>query len=89
MRTSHKAFIPQLAAMERRQAQIRRIQIQQERLRSTDPTPEIVEQHHVIGKSHNAPEDINMFLQKNCDDPAAKVVPLYSMILEGSLCESP
>ena len=39
-----------------------------------DPAPQALEQHHVIGKSQNFPEDINIFLQKNSEDPAAKVI---------------
>ena len=80
MRTSHKAFIPQLAAIERRQARIRRIRMRQEVLSATDPTPETLEHHHAIGKSQNDPQDINKFLQDNSDDPAAKVAPLSSLI---------
>jgi len=74
MRTSHKAFIPQLAAIERRQAQIRRIRMQRKEVSLADPAPQALEQHHVIGKSQNFPEDINIFLQKNSEDPAAKVI---------------
>ena len=80
MRTSHKAFIPQLAAIERRQARIRRIRMRQEVLNATDPTPKALEHHHAIGKSQNDPQDINKFLQDNSDDPAAKVAPLSSLI---------
>ncbi|KIM57234.1 hypothetical protein SCLCIDRAFT_131028, partial [Scleroderma citrinum Foug A] len=72
MRTSRKAFVPQLAAIERRQTRIQRIRTQQAILNVTDPTPEVLEQHHVIGKLQNHPEDINIFLQKHSDDPAAK-----------------
>ena len=75
MRTSHKAFIPQLAAIERRQARIRRIRMQQQAQSLGDPTLEVPEQHHVISKSQNFPEDIHMFLSKNSDDPAMKVSP--------------
>ena len=39
-----------------------------------DLSLEVLEQHHVIGKSQNFPEDINIFLQKNSEDPAAKVI---------------
>ena len=38
-----------------------------------DPTPNLLEQHHVIGKSQNSPEDIYTFLSENLDDPAVKV----------------
>ena len=79
MRTSHKSFVPQLAAIERRQTRIRRIRTRQAILSAADPTPEVLEQHHVIGKSQNDPEDINKFLQKNSDDPAAKVTLFYSL----------
>ena len=77
MRTSHKAFIPQLAATERRQARIRRILIQRERALLADPAPEALQQHHVIGMSQNFPEDINIFLQRNSEDPAAKVISSF------------
>ena len=77
MRTSHKAFIPQLAATERRQARIRRIRMQREQVSLADPAPEVLRQHHVIGKSQNFPEDINLFLQRNLEDPAAKVILLF------------
>ena len=78
MRTSCKAFVPQLAAIECRQTRIQHIRTQQAILNATDPTPEVLEQHHVIGKSQNHPEDINIFLQKHSDDPAAKVTLFYS-----------
>ena len=77
MRTSHKAFIPQLAATEHRQAWIRRIRMQREKVSLADPSPEVLEQHHVIGKSQNFPEDINIFLWRNSEDPAAKVILLF------------
>ena len=77
MRTSHKEFVPQLAAIERRQARIRRIRTRQEISNTTDPTPDVPEQHHVIGKSQNFPEEINSFLLKNSHNPAAKVALLY------------
>ena len=77
MRTSHKAFIPQLAAAERRQARIQRILIQKEKVSLADPAPEILEQHHVISQSQNFPEDINLFLQKYSKDPAAKVISSF------------
>ena len=73
VRTSRKAFVPQMAAIERRQTRIRRIRMRQEMLSTTDPTLEVPEQHHVIGKSWNFPNDINVFLQSNFDDPAVKV----------------
>ena len=88
MRTSHKAFIPQLAAIKRRQARIRRIRMRQEARSTTDPTPEVPEQHHVIGKSQNFPEEINTFLLKNSHNPAAKVALLYSSTIWYSLRKS-
>ena len=89
MQTSHKAFIPQLAAIERRQARIRRIQMRQEARSTTDPTLEVPEQHHcVIGKSQNFPEEINTFLLKNSHNPAAKVALLYSSTIWYSLRKS-
>jgi len=74
MRTSHKAFIPQLAATERHQAWIQHIWMQMENVSLADPAPEVLQQHHVIGKSQNFPKDINVFLRKNSEDPAAKVI---------------
>ena len=81
MRTSHKVFIPQLAAIEHRQARIRCIRMRQEKLNATDPTPETLKHHHVIGKSQNNPEDISRFLQENSDDLAVKVT-LFSSSTE-------
>ena len=77
MRTSRKTFIPQLAAAKHHQARIRCIRIQRENMSLTDLAPEVLEQHHVISKSQNFPKDINQFLQKNSDDPAAKVILLF------------
>ena len=77
MRTSHKAFIPQLAAIKCHQAWMWCIQMQREKVTLADLTPEVLEQHHVIGKSQNFPEDINIFLQKNSEDPAEKVILLF------------
>ena len=88
MQTSHKAFIPQLAAIECRQARIRRIRMRQEARSTTDPTPEVHKQHHVIGKSQNFPEEINTFLLKNSHNPAAKVALLYSSTIWYSLRKS-
>ena len=65
--------MPQLASIERRQARIRRIRARRDALEKEDPTPNTPEQHHVIGKSQNFPEDITTFVRKNSDDPAAKV----------------
>ena len=48
--------------------------MQREKVTLADLTPEVLEQHHVIGKSQKFPEDINIFLQKNSEDPAAKVI---------------
>ena len=76
MRMSRKAYVSQLAAIECQQARIRWIQMRQEMLSTTDPTPEVPEQHHVIGKSQNFPNDINVFLRDNSGDPAIKVSSL-------------
>ena len=76
MRTSRKAYVSQLAAIERRQARIQQIRMRQEMLSTTDPTPEVPEQHHVIGKSQNFLNDINVFLQDNSGDPAVKASSL-------------
>ena len=72
-RTSRKTFLPQVASIERRQARIRHIRAQREARKRDDPTLGTPDQHHFIGKSQNFPEDISIFVQKNLDDPAAKV----------------
>ncbi|KIJ57944.1 hypothetical protein HYDPIDRAFT_34653 [Hydnomerulius pinastri MD-312] len=63
-----------LAAIERRQARIRRIRVrsQREALTGDDPVPDAPDLRHVIGKSQNYPADLTKFVQSNLDDPAAK-----------------
>ena len=71
-RTDRKAFIKQLARIERRQARIRRI-----RARHSDSVHEQVdstpEKHHHIAKSQNDNVHIGTFLRKNVGDPAVQV----------------
>ncbi|KIJ58567.1 hypothetical protein HYDPIDRAFT_34041 [Hydnomerulius pinastri MD-312] len=84
-RMSRKAYIAQLAAIERRQARIRRIRVrsQREALMGDDPVPNAPDLHYVIGKSQNHPKDITNFVQSNTDDPAVKdfVVKLKKHLL--------
>jgi len=54
--------------------------MQRENVSLADPAPEVLQEHHVIGKSQNFPEDINVFLQKNSEDPAAKVMLSFCSI---------
>ena len=72
-RTSHKAYIPQLASIERRQARIRRIHFRHDALNLADPVPNKPEEHHVIGQSQNFPEDLVNFMKTNMGDPAVEV----------------
>ena len=72
-RTSRKAYIPQLASIERRQARIHRIHAKRGALNRTDPIPNKPEEHHVIGQSQNFPEDLTRFMQTNIRDPAVEV----------------
>ncbi|KAF9230744.1 hypothetical protein BU15DRAFT_83245 [Melanogaster broomeanus] len=73
-RTSRKAYIPQLASMERRQERIRRIKARATALHAyhQDPAPNRPDIHHVIGQSQNFPENILTFQARNSDDPAVK-----------------
>ena len=72
-RTSHKAYISQLASIERRQARIRRICMNRDALNLADPIPSKPEEHHTIGQSQNFPENLTRFMQANTGDPAVKV----------------
>jgi len=74
-RTSHKAFIPQLASIERRQERIRQIQTKVAALHAyhQDPMLNRPDIHHIIGQSQNFPENIVLFQARNSDDPAVKV----------------
>ena len=72
-RTSRKMFLPQLASIKRRQAHIHCIHAQREAWKRDDPTLDMPDQHHFIGRSQNFPEDISIFVQKNSDDPAIEV----------------
>jgi hypothetical protein len=86
-RTDHKEFVKQLARIERRQARIRRIRLQQPASPSLDEecsaTPEA---HHIIGKTENFPEHLSLFVQKHSGDPAVEVcVLVFSQFLAESL----
>ena len=72
-RTSRKAYVPQLASIERRQARIRRIHMRRSALNLTDPILNRTEDHHLIGQSQNFPEDLTRFTQTNLGDPAVEV----------------
>ena len=72
-RTSRKAYVPQLASIERRQARIRRIRLKHDALRLADPIPNKAEEHRVIGQSQNFPEDLSRFMQASRGDPATEV----------------
>ena len=74
-RTSRKAYVPQLASIERRQARIRHIRSKRDALHLADPVPNKAEEHHVIGQSQKFPEDLVRFMQANMGDPAVKVSP--------------
>ena len=75
IRTSRKAYVSQLASIERRQTRIRRIRLKRDALRLADPVPNKPEKHHVIGQSQNFPEDLARFMQANTGDPAVEVSP--------------
>ena len=77
-RTSHKAYISQLASIERRQARIRRIRMKRDALNLVDPIPDKAEEHHVIGQSQNFSEDLTRFVQAGMGDPAVEVSPCSS-----------
>ncbi|KAH7923645.1 hypothetical protein BV22DRAFT_1015047 [Leucogyrophana mollusca] len=73
-RTSRRSYLQQLARIERRQTRIRRIR---ENLGSTSQSspienmgPNVLEDHHQIGKSQNFPQSITVY--STSDDPASK-----------------
>ena len=72
-RTSRKAYASQLASIERRQACIRRIRMRRDALNLADPVPNQPEEHHIIGRSQNFPEELTRFVQSNIGDPATSV----------------
>ena len=72
-RTSRKSFIPQLASIKHHQACIWHIHAQRNILNRDDPAPNSLEQHYVIGKSQNLPEDITQFVQRSAGDPITKI----------------
>jgi len=69
-RTSHKAYVSQLASIEWWQAHIR---MRRETFRLADPVPNKADDHHVIGQSQSFPEDVTSFMQTNIGDPTVKV----------------
>lgn len=73
IRTNRKAFVPQLVSIERRQARIRCIRVRRDALNLTDPVPNEPDEHHLIGRSQNFPEDLTRFVQANIGDPATTV----------------
>jgi hypothetical protein len=80
-RTSRKAYIPQIASIERRQARIRCIRMKRDALHLADPVPDRPDEHHVIGRSQNFPEELTRFVQTNIEDPATRVSPHHLFIL--------
>ena len=72
IRTSQKAYVLQLAAIERWQAHIHRIRMKRDVLNLTDVVPNNADEHHVIGASQNFPEELTRFVQSNINDPATK-----------------
>ncbi|KIM59740.1 hypothetical protein SCLCIDRAFT_125548, partial [Scleroderma citrinum Foug A] len=69
-RTSRKAYVLQLASIERWQAHICCICLKRDALNVADPVPNKAEQHHIIGESQNFLEDLTSFMQTNMGDPA-------------------
>lgn len=74
-RTSRKAFVKQMADIERRQARIRNIRscIDPARAAQTEIVANDPEQQFHIGASQNVSEDIGEFVRKRAGDPAVKV----------------
>ena len=72
-RTSHKAYISQLASIEQQQVRIHCIRMKRDALNLADPIPNKVEEHHIIGQSQNFPENLTGFMQVNMGDPAVEV----------------
>jgi hypothetical protein len=74
-----------MTQIERRQARMRRIRAKFQKAGKTidEDVATSPEAHHVIGISQNFPEHIPMFLHKNREDPAIKVMSLD--ITESSL----
>ena len=77
-RTSRKGYASQLASIERRQARIR---TRRDAVNLADPVPNQPEEHHVIGRSQNFPEDLTRFMQSNNGDPATNVSSVILTIL--------
>lgn len=73
IRTSRRDYVPQLAAIERRQARIRSIRTKRDALNLTDSVANKPDEHHVIGLSQNFPEEMTRFVQANIEDPATRV----------------
>ncbi|KZP13244.1 hypothetical protein FIBSPDRAFT_662191, partial [Athelia psychrophila] len=74
VRTSHKKFVKQMTAIERREARVRRIRQYVYKGQSQDAeslafNPEL---HHQMGKTENQWIDMGEFLRRNTGDPAIK-----------------
>jgi len=80
-RTSRKHFVRQLTQIERRQARLRHIRIQNQG--TGTPLHEEVavapDMHHAIGISQNLSENIPRFLERHAGDPSIKVGVFFSL----------
>ena len=74
-RTSRKVFIPQLASIERHQAQTHCIRAKLAALRAgpKESLPDNPEDHYHIGQTQCFPEDLMLFIRKHLDDPLTMV----------------
>lgn len=73
-RTSGKKFLKQMAAIERREARIRRIRekLYKGKKHGDEAVPDGPDAHHHIGVSQNSYQLIGTFLRQNNSDPAIK-----------------
>ena len=78
LRMDRKAFVKQLAKIERRQKHLSRIKQRMacrfNPLEKVSKSPEV---HHHIGMSQDRHSHIGTFLQAHVEDPAIKVVDLF------------
>lgn len=86
---SHKAYISQLASIERLQARIHQIRMRHKALNLADPVPNKPDECYVIGQSQNSPEDLTSFMQSNVGDPAVEVSLLVIVIILLNLIMQP
>ena len=78
LRTDRKAFVKQLAKIERWQKRLRRIKQRMEsRFNPLEKVSRSPEAHHHIGKSQDRYLHIGTFLQVHAEDPAIKVIDLF------------